>query len=122
VEDTGSTRFVIFFNAELPMVEAWRRKTDWIWDDVSVLADPEATVYKALGTNRPRTYAGLMRGSVGALAKSAREGKFARITSADMLRLGADVAVRPDGSIAKLHLASSPDDRIAVSELQAALT
>jgi hypothetical protein len=39
-----------------------------------------------------------------------------------MLRLGADVAVRPDGEIAKLHLASSPDDRLAFAELVGALS
>jgi hypothetical protein len=38
-----------------------------------------------------------------------------------MLRLGADVAVRADGEIAALHRARNPDDRLAISDLVAAL-
>jgi hypothetical protein len=113
---------VIFFNAELPLVESWRRGTDWLADDVPVLADPDATVYDALGCKRASSYMGLMRGQIGPVLRSAREGKLARPTSADMLRYGADVAVAADGEIAMLHLAGSPDDRVNVSELQAALT
>lgn len=113
---------VIFFNAELPLVESWRGRDDEIPDDLPALADPEAIVYKALGTKRAGNYVSLMRGSIGPVLKSAREGRFARATSADMLRLGADVAVRADGEIAKLHLAGSPDDRLPISDLVAALT
>jgi hypothetical protein len=113
---------VIFFNAPVRMVEAWRRGVDWLPDEIAVLADPDATLYEALGTQRKSGYVSLMRGQVGPALKSAREGKFARLTRADMLRLGADVAVRADGEIAKLHLATSPEDRIDVGELVAALT
>jgi hypothetical protein len=60
-------------------------------------------------------------GSIGALFGAAAQGKLPKLTSADMLRLGADVAVRADGEIATLHRARNPDDRIALAELVAAL-
>jgi hypothetical protein len=122
VEEREGTELVIFFNAKLPLVEAWRRTQKDLPADIPVLADPDATVYDALGTERKSNYASLMRGSLGPLWKSAREGRFAHATRADMLRLGADVAVRPDGEIAKLHIAHSMDDRVPVRELVDALT
>jgi hypothetical protein len=112
---------VIFFNAPLRMVEAWRRGVDWLPDEIDVVADPDATLYDALGTQRKSGYLSLMRGQVGPALKSAREGKFAHLTRADMLRLGADVAIGADGEILKLHLATSPEDRIEMRELVAAL-
>ena len=118
----GSVPMVVFFNADLRLVESWRGRDDEIPDELAVLADPRATVYDALGTERKGNYVSLMRGSIGPALKSAREGRIARATRADMLRLGADVAVRADGEIAKLHLAGSPDDRLPISELVAALT
>jgi hypothetical protein len=114
-------RLVVFFNAKLAIVDAWRRGDKDLPDDVPVLADPDAIVYDALGTERKGNYASLMRGSVGPLFKSMREGRFAHATRADMLRLGADVAVRADGEIAKLHLAKSMDDRLPIGELIAAV-
>ena len=121
MEERGSSRIVIFFNAPLRMVEAWRRGVDWLPDEIDVLADPDATLYDALGTQRKSGYLSLMRGQIGPVLKSAREGKFARPTSADMLRLGADVAVGADGEILKLHLATSPEDRLEIRELREAL-
>jgi hypothetical protein len=111
---------VVFYNARLELLEEWRGKGADLPDDLDVLADPRAELYKALGTTRIGV-GKLLAGSVGGGVRSAREGRFPRLTSADMQRLGADVAVRPDGEIAKLHLATSPDDRIPVSELVAAL-
>lgn len=121
MEERNSVQLVVFFNARLPLVEAWRRGDKELPEDIPVLADPDAVLYEALGTERKSNYASLMRGSLGPMWKSMREGRFAHATRADMLRLGADVAVRADGEIAKLHLATSMDDRIPISELIAAL-
>ena len=62
-----------------------------------------------------------MTKAVGGALKSAREGIFAKPTRADMLRLGADVAVDADGDILLLHLAGSPDDRLPIADLIAAI-
>ncbi len=111
---------VVFYNARMELLQEWRGKGADLPEDLDVLADPGAELYKALGTTRIGV-GKLLAGSVGGAVRSAREGRFPRLTATDMQRLGADVAVRPDGEIAELHLATSPDDRIPVGELVAAL-
>jgi len=121
VEDRESIRrlggeLVVFFNASAELVASWRSGAE-IPDDLPVVADPAATLYDDLGTVRRGNYLSLARGSIGAVIRSAGEGRLPHATSADMLRLGADVAVRADGEIAQLHLASTPDDRVPVPAL-----
>jgi hypothetical protein len=121
IEGLGG-ELVVFYNAQLKLVESWRSKvTDWFPEEIAVLADPDATLYDAIGTRRKSGYMSLARGSIGPAISSALAGRLPRATSADMLRLGADAAVRPDGEIALLHLADTPGDRVAVPELAAAL-
>ncbi len=112
---------VVFYNAELELIESWLRRTDWVPDEVAVVADPRASLYDELGTIRRDNYLSLARGSVGAALKSAAQGRIPHATSADMLRLGADAAVRSDGEIATLHRASAPQDRVPMPELVASL-
>lgn len=112
---------VVFYNAELELVESWRRRADGFPDEVAVIADPRGALYDELGTIRRSNYLSLARGSVGAALRSAAHGRLPRATSADMLRLGADAAVRPDGEIALLHRATAPHDRTPMDELVASL-
>jgi hypothetical protein len=112
---------IVFFNATAKLVDAWWSADDQVPEDLPVLADETAAVYDDLGTIRRQTPLGLVPGSIGALFGAAAQGKLPKLTSADMLRLGADVAVRADGEIATLHRARNPDDRIALAELVAAL-
>jgi hypothetical protein len=116
IRDAGA-ELVLFFNASLELVESWRRKSRWVPEDLFVVADEQAVVYDRLGTLRKSNYLSLARGSIGAAFASAVQGRLPRATGADMLRLGADVAVRPDGEIAELHRASTPDDRVPLKEL-----
>ena len=112
---------VVFYNADLSLVEEWFAGAGaYAPRDLRVVADPAATVYEAIGTRRQDPVR-LIAGSIVGGLKSARQGLLPKATRADMLRLGADVAVRPDGEIALLHLASSPDDRLPIDELIAAL-
>lgn len=112
---------VVFFNAAPKLVESWRSQDDQIPADLPVVADPDAELYEKLGTIRRQSPLGLVPGSIGPLLGAAARGRLPKLTSADMLRLGADVAVRADGEIAMLHRARNPDDRLALSELAAAL-
>ena len=112
---------VVFFNADIDMVESWRDGAHDFPRDLAVVADQRAAVYDGLATRRSGSYLQLARGSIGPVITSARERRFPRLTKADMLRLGADAAVRPDGEIALLHRARSPDDRLALPELVGAL-
>ena len=113
---------VVFYNAGIGLIETWQRHADGLPDDLVVVADARATLYKDLGTRRKSGYLSLLRGSVGPALTSARQGILPKPTRADMLRLGADAAVGPDGEIVTLHLAETPDDRVPMTELVAALS
>lgn len=119
IEDRGGD-LVVFFNAKPELVESWR-ESDPIPEGIAVLADPRARLYTALGTVRRDSALGLARGSLRPSVKAIASGRLPKLTSADMLRLGADVAVRDDGEIARLHRAATPDDRVELAELVAAL-
>lgn len=111
---------VLVFNADVKMVADWQSSAGLPLDDVYVVADPEAELYHALGTDRLDPVRMLIKGFRGAI-RSAREGLWAKPSRADMLRLGADVAVDADGNVALLHRATSPDDRLATARLLDAL-
>lgn len=111
---------VLFYNAHPKLVAAWRRQAEDVPADLVVVADPDASLYEGLGTQRTNAAALAVR-SIGSGMRAIASGRMPKATSADMLRLGADVAVRPDGTIAKLHLASSPADRLPLAELVAPL-
>lgn len=112
---------VVFYNAHPKLVAAWREQADDLPEDLVVVSDPDASLYEDLGTERASAAKLLVGGIVPGL-KALREGRVAKATKADMQRLGADVAVGADGEIARLHLASSPDDRLPFGELVAALS
>jgi hypothetical protein len=110
----------VVFNADVQMVADWRRTAD-LPAEALVVADPEAMLYRELGTERLDPLRLIVKGFAGAL-RSAREGIWARPTKTDMLRLGADVAVDSDGNITLLHLASSADDRLPTGRLLESLS
>jgi hypothetical protein len=118
---SAGAELVVFFNATLELVDSWRSKDEKIPEHLLVVADERATVYDALGTERKGNYVSLARGSLGPALTSALHGRLPRATGADMLRLGADVAVRADGEITQLHLASTPDDRVPLTQLLTSL-
>lgn len=100
----------MFANARLEVARAY---------ELDVLADPKAEVFKALGTKRASPVPLVTKSLVGGL-KSLREGMLPQATKADMLRLGADVAIDADGEIVLLHIAESADDRLPPEQLLAA--
>ena len=120
IEGQGG-ELVVFFNAAPELVESWRAQDARIPDDLAVVADAGAGLYEALGTARRQNPLELVPGSIGPLFGAAARGHLPKLTRADMLRLGADVAVGPDGEIARLHRARHPADRIALPDLVAAL-
>lgn len=85
-----------------------------------MIADPERTLYKALGARRPVPL-WLLRPRVvaaGIRALVARE-RIGRAPGDDALQLGADVVVDRAGQIAYLHLASDAADRTPPPDLVA---
>lgn len=107
------------FNADVKMVADWERAAG-LPAEVLVVADPEASLYRDLGTERQDPISLIVRSVTGGI-RSARQGLLPRATRADMLRLGADVAVDANGDVALLHRASGPDDRLPIERLVAAL-
>lgn len=105
---------VVFFNAKLDVI-----RDHEIPDALHVLADPKRQVYDPLGTTRVSKLE-LMTGILPAL-RALADGHVPSLTSADMQRLGADAAVDAEGEVVRLHVATSPDDRLAPAELVAAL-
>lgn len=87
-----------------------------------VLADPERTLYRALGARRPTPFWTLRprvaRAGVRALLAGERVG-WKR--GDDTLLLGADVVYDAAGRIVLLHLASDAADRVSPDELVATL-
>ncbi len=114
------TELVLFYNADLPLVQEWVDAHPDVADGLRVVADEKAVVYRALGTRRQDPVR-LLGGSVLAGLKSARQGLVPKLTRADMLRLGADAAVDAAGNIVLPHVASSPDDRLPIEDLIGAL-
>lgn len=85
-----------------------------------MIADPERTLYEALGARRPVPL-WLLRPRVviaGMRALVARE-RIGRAPGDDTLQLGADVVVDRNGRIAYLHLASHAADRTRPEDLVA---
>jgi hypothetical protein len=106
---------VVFYNAKLDLL----RGND-MPDALHVFADPRRQVYDALGTTRMSRLE-LVTSQIVPGVKALAKGEVAKATRADMQRLGADAAVRADGEIALMHVATSPDDRLDPAELIAAL-
>jgi len=85
-----------------------------------VIADPERTLYKALGARRPPPFWLLRPRVVSAAVRAliARESISSSFDD-DLLQMGADVVVDRDGHIAYLHLPSDAADRTAPEDLVA---
>jgi peroxiredoxin len=87
-----------------------------------VIADPERTLYKALGARRPRPLWVLRPRVVVAGVRAVVAGERVGVARGDdTLQLGADVVVDADGRIAFLHLASDAADRTPPDDLVAVL-
>ena len=114
MQDVGAD-LVVFYNAKPELLRGHEMP-----DALHVLADPRRQVYDGLGTTRMSKLA-LMTSQLVPGAKALAKGEIPQATRSDMQRLGADAAVRADGEIALLHLATSPDDRLDPAELIAAL-
>ena len=87
-----------------------------------MIADPERTLYRAIGARRPRPL-WVLRPRVAAVGMRAiLAGERPSVTKGDdTLQLSADVVVDEDGQIVFLHLASDAADRTPPEELMAVL-
>ena len=87
-----------------------------------MIADPERTLYRAVGARRPKPLWVLRPRVATAGARALLAGERVGVTRGDhTLQLGADVVVDRNGRIAFLHLASDAADRTPPEELVAVL-
>ena len=99
---------------------AWR--DELALGDALVIADPERTLYQALGARRPTPLWVLRPRVARAGLRAVLAGERGGMTRGDdALQLGADVVLDRDGRIAYLHLASDAADRTSPEELIAVL-
>ena len=102
------------------------RAAAWV-DELSlgnalVIADPERTLYEALGARRPKPLWVLRPRVARAGLRALLAGERVGVTRGDdTLQLGADVVVDENGQIAFLHLATDAADRTPPGGLVAVL-
>ena len=118
--EAAGARLVVVTPQSAARAAAWRDELSL--SSALVIADPERTLYRALGARRPKPLWVLRprvaRAGVRALVAGERVG----VTRGDdTLQLGADVVVDKDGQIAFLHLAADAADRTPPEELIAVL-
>ena len=111
------------FQAQLAYCEMWVAKSKEQGDlpaDLQVLVDPDGTFYEQAGTIRGDLRHEVGK-AVGSLWRSRAHIRKWRLTPNDMLRMGADLAVAPDGTLAFRHVCRDPEDRADPRDVLAAL-
>ena len=118
--EAAGARLVVVTPQSAARAAAWR--DELALGNALVIADPERTLYQALGAHRP-TPLWVLRprvASAGLRALLAGE-RISVARGDDTLQLGADVVLDRDGKVAFLHRASDAADRTPPEELIAAL-
>jgi peroxiredoxin len=100
---------LVFFPARLEHVRTWHSGSG-LPSDLQVVVDPETELYDALGTRHGNLLHHAGR-SVREMWQARGHLPRWRLTGADMTRMGADLAIAPDGSLAVHHVCETPGDR-----------
>jgi hypothetical protein len=118
--EAAGARLVVVTPQSADRAATWRDEV--ALGEALVIADPERTLYKALGARRPKPLWVLRPRVAAAGMRAVLAGDHPGVTKGDdTLQLGADVVVDGDGQIAFLHLASDAADRTPPDELIAVL-
>lgn len=114
--EAAGARLVVVTPQASARAAAWRDELSL--SSALVVADPERTLYRALGARRPLPFWLLRPRVVGAGVRAlvARE-RTAWHGGDDTLQLGADVVVDGEGRIVHLHLAADASDRVSPEDL-----
>ena len=118
--EAAGARLVVVTPQSAARAAAWRDELSL--SSALVIADPERTLYRALGARRPKPLWVLRPRVARAGVRALLAGERVGVTRGDdTLQLGADVVVDKDGQIAFLHLAADAADRTPPEELIAVL-
>ena len=119
IEDAGG-RLIVVTPQGADRAATWRIEVSL--GNALVIADPERTLYTALGARRPKPLWVLRPRVAAAGLRAVLSGERVSVTRGDdTLQLGADVVVDKAGQIAFLHLAYDAADRTPPDELVAVL-
>ncbi len=117
LESLGVNVAVVTFEGG-PLAEAYARDTGLPWP---VLVDAERSLYRAFGMERGRWWDIYGPATLLAYARLLLRGRRPRRSEADLLQLGGDVLVDPEGVVRIHHVGRGPADRPAVEDLLAAV-
>ena len=118
VIQAAGARLVVVTPQSAARAAAWR--DELALGSALVIADPERTLYRALGARRPKPLWVLRPRVASAGLRALLAGERVSVTRGDdTLQLGADVVLDRDGQIAFLHLAADAADRTPPDELVA---
>jgi len=118
--EAAGARLVVVTPQSAARAATWRDELSL--GSALVIADPERTLYRALGARRPKPLWVLRPGVASAGLRALLAGERVSVTRGDdTLQLGADVVLDENGRIAFLHLAADAADRTPPEELIAVL-
>jgi len=116
--EAAGARLVVVTPQSAARAAPWR--DELFLGNTLVIADPERTLYKALGARRPKPLWVLRPRVASAGLRALLAGERVGVTRGDdTLQLGADVVVDENGQIVFLHLAADAADRTPPDELVA---
>ena len=114
--EAAGARLVVVTPQSAARAATWRDELSL--GSALVIADPERTLYRALGARRPKPLWVLRPRVASAGLRALLAGERVSVTRGDdTLQLGADVVVNHEGQIAFLHLAADAADRTPPEEL-----
>lgn len=109
---------VVTFTDDVGRLDAYR---EHLGIDFPILADPDRSLYRAVGAGRGSLRRVWSPGTIAMYAKLLRHGRRLRPPSEDTRQLGADLLIGADGRLRRLWLPEGPDLRPAITELVAAV-
>jgi len=115
---TGLMPVVVTFTDDVGRLAGYR---EHLGIDFPILADPDRTLYLAVGAGRGSLRRVWSPGTVALYARLLRKGRRLRRPHDDTRQLGADLLVDADGRLRRVWLPESPDVRPDVADLVAAV-
>lgn len=89
--------------------------------DFPILADPERSLYRAVGARRGSLRRVWSPGTLAMYVRLLRRGRRLRPPTEDTRQLGADLLIGADGRLRRVWLPEGPDLRPSIEELAAAV-
>jgi hypothetical protein len=114
----GVLPVVVTFTDDVGRLAAYRVHLDI---DFPILADPDRSLYRAVGAGRGSLRRVWSPGTIALYARLLRRGRRLRAPKDDTRQLGADLLVDADGRLRRVWLPASPDLRPDIAELVAAV-